>query len=141
MTAEAAAPTPRRLLAGAAALVAASAMAGAAGLAVGFLDMGDELNARLPAHSPVLGAFALGAVVAVPFTELARRAWIGDEQTELAALVAGSSLVGWILVELAVVREVSFLQPFYAAVGLAFVVVGRHAAGRLELWHRSPRGL
>jgi len=42
-----------------AALVAVSAWGGVVGLATGALDMGNDLNHRLPFHSPAFGAFAL----------------------------------------------------------------------------------
>ena len=134
-------PDRRRLLAGTAAFVAIGAYAGAAGLAVGFLDMGDRLNGRLPMQSPVLGGIALLVIVAVPFTELARRAWTGDPQTELSALVAGGLMVGWIAVEVAFIREFSVLQVVYGAFGLAFMIIGRHSIGRVTLRHRSPQHL
>ena len=37
-------------------------------------------------------------------------------------------LVAWILIELAVVRELSFLQPFYAAEGVVLVVWAQRGA-------------
>lgn len=48
-----------------ASLVALSAYAGAVGLATGALDLGATLNRRLPLHSPVFGAIALGIFVGV----------------------------------------------------------------------------
>ena len=121
---------PRRGLAVAAALVALSAWGGAAGLATGSLALEGGLNARLPFHSPVVGGLALAVVVAVPFTLLAVSAWRGSERTDELALGSGALLVGWILVELAFVRELSFFHPLYLVIGGVFAFCGRHALKR-----------
>ncbi len=121
---------PRRGLAVAAALVALSAWGGAAGLVTGSLALEGGLNARLPFHSPVLGGLALAALVAVPFTLLAASAWRGSERTDELALGSGALLVGWILVELAFVRALSFFHPLYLVIGGWFVFCGRHALKR-----------
>jgi drug/metabolite transporter (DMT)-like permease len=108
-----------------AALVSLSAYGGAVGLATGGLDLGPELNHRLPFHSPVVGALALTALVGLPTTLLARVAARGDRRTRTAAAAVGAMLVGWIAVELAFIRELSPLQAFYVVVGVTFVVIGR----------------
>jgi hypothetical protein len=114
----------------AAALVAVSAWGGAVGLATGGLALEGGLNARLPFQSPVLGGLALAVVVAVPFTLLAVSAWRGWEWTDELALGSGALLVGWILVELAFVRVLSFFHPVYLVIGGVFVFCGRHALKR-----------
>ena len=43
--------------------------------------------------------------------------------------------MGWIVVELAIVREFSVLQVVYVAIGAAFAAVGR--SGRSELVDRA----
>jgi hypothetical protein len=134
-------PRRRRVLAGTAAFVALGAYGGAAGLAFGFLDMGDRLNGRLPFGSPVLGGIALLLVVALPFTDVARRAGTADPRTDLSAFVAGGLMVGWIAVEVAFIREFSALQVVYGGFGVAFMVVGRHSIDGLTLRHRSPQHL
>jgi hypothetical protein len=68
--------------------------------------------------------------VAVPNAVLAVLARRGDRRTDAAAVATGALLVGWILVELAFLRELSFLHPLYVAVGLLLVLLGR----------RAPRG-
>ena len=93
----------------------------------GALDLGHELNQRLPLHSPVLGGLALAAIVGLPTSAVAGLVWRRDTRSGRAALAAGGLLVAWIVVELAFVREVSFLQPTFVAVGLAFVALGRAA--------------
>jgi hypothetical protein len=115
----------RPWLAVASGFVAFTAFAGAIGLATEGLALG-AAAARLPLASPVLGGVALAICVGVPFTVLAWMAFRGGPITELVAFGAGVVLVGWILVELAFVREFSFLQLVYVVIGAAFIVVGRH---------------
>ena len=109
-------------------LVALSAYGGSVGFWTGTLDMGHKLNQRLPLHSPVLAGLALTLIVGVPSTVVA--VWLGrrDPRTAAALTVAGALLVGWIVVELAFIREFAFLQVFYVGVGITYVVLGR--AGR-----------
>lgn len=115
-----------------AAAIAVSAYGGALGLALGFLALPEALEARLPLGSPVLGGLALAAVVGAPSTILARFAWRGDARTDAMALVAGLLLIGWIVVELAFIRELSFFHPAYVLVGVVLVWLGRH--GVREVW-------
>src|SRR5215468_6064031 len=96
-----------RLLAALGALIALSAYGGGAGLITGSLDLGVTTTARLPFHSPVLGGLALIAVVAVPGSALAWLAARGHRRTADASMVAGILLAGWILIELAFIRELS----------------------------------
>jgi hypothetical protein len=110
-----------------ASLVALSAYGGVVGLATGALDLGPTLNRRLPFHSPVFGALALLVIVAVPAAALAWDAARGDERVGVTASFAGIMLIAWIAVEVAFVREFSWLQPSYVAVGITFVVIGRPA--------------
>lgn len=93
-------------------------------LATGVIQLGDNLVSRLPFDSPVLGGFALAAIVAVPSTILASHAWRGDPQTDRVAVITGVLLVGWIAVELAFLRELSWLHPTYVAIGVGFIVAG-----------------
>ena len=105
--------------------VAISAFGGTLGLVTGALDMGHELNQRLPFHSPVLGGIALAMIVGVPATAVARLAWRREARTGLASVVTGVLLVGWIVVEIAFIRELAFLQLFYASAGVVFIAIGR----------------
>jgi hypothetical protein len=124
--------TRRPWLALSAGLMATSAIAGAAGLVSGFIDIGHRLNGRLPFGSPVVGGLALAVVVGLPFFVTAQRAWRGDRRSGEAALVAGTLLVLWIVVELAFIRELSFLHPLCAVIGAAFAVVGSLSRGGAE---------
>lgn len=116
--------SPHRALAAFAGVVAFSAWAGAAGLVIGFLTLGAEIESRLPLDSPVLGGIALAVIVALPTTVLAVLAWQGDERTGDVALVAGVFVVGWIAVQVAFIQTFSFFQPTYVLVGCALVAWG-----------------
>jgi hypothetical protein len=107
-----------------AAATAVSAYGGAAGLVTGFLATDAKLDSRLPFASPVFGGIALACVVGVPSTVLAVRAFRRDTSFAVASMVVGMLLVGWIGVELAFIRELSFFQPVYAAIGVVFARAG-----------------
>jgi hypothetical protein len=123
--------TRRPLLATTAGLIAVSAYAGAAALLTGVIDLGAAIEARLPFGSTVFAGVALALVVAVPMTVAARRAATGAAHATGAAIMAGALLVGWILVELAVIRTFSWLQPVMAAAGVTVLLGG--------LWPRLRR--
>ena len=98
--------------------LAATAYLGVAGLALGFLPGTDELRPRLPFDSTLFGAVALLCVVAVPTTATAVLAWRHDPRASRASLLAGVALVGWIVVEVLVVGELSPFHPVYLLLGL-----------------------
>ena len=56
----------------------------------------------------------------------------------LAASVAGVLLMGWIVVELAFIREVSFFHPVFFLVGLLFVIAGRRTAAAAQIVTDHP---
>jgi hypothetical protein len=126
-----AATRPRRRagLAVAAALVSFSAAAGAVGLISGALTLG-EIIQRVPLESPVLAGVALAVSVAVPFGVLSVHAARRSPRTDQLAVLAGAALVGWIVVQVLVIRTFSWFQPTYLAIGLLFVRAGRHGGGR-----------
>ncbi len=118
-------PLMRRRVAGAAmALVAVSAVGGAASLVSPGQGLG-ELTARLPFGSAAVGALALLVLVAAPLTAAAATAWRGSPRAGLTTTLAGVLLVVWIVVELAFLRELSILHPLVAVTGLALAVAGR----------------
>ena len=82
------------------------------------------MTARLPFHSPVFGGIALACVVAVPATGAALLAWRRHPRARDAATLAGVLLIGWIVVEVAVVRQFSVLQAVYGLAGLGLIVRG-----------------
>jgi hypothetical protein len=105
-------------------VVAMSAYGGAVGLIGGWLRPISSMTARLPFHSPVFAGIALACVVAVPATLVAVLAWRGHPRDRDAAALAGVLLLGWIVVEVAVVRQFSALQVVYGVAGLGLVVCG-----------------
>lgn len=115
-----------RLLATFAGINALSAWFGVLGLIGGGLSFGTELNERLPLDSLVLAGVALAAVVALPSTVLAVLAWRGDPRTPAMTVLVGVLLIVWIAVQLAFLQSFSFFQPLYTAIGVAFLVTGRH---------------
>ena len=84
-----------------------------------------QFEDRLPFQSPVLGGVALAVLVALPLSALAGLAWVGDPRTADAATAVGVVLIGWIVVQLLFLRELSFFHPLYVAVGAGLAVWGR----------------
>jgi hypothetical protein len=130
----------RPILAGYAALLAAGAYGGALGLIVGYLNLPDHLVQRLPFASPAFGGTALAVLVAVPASIVAVLAWHGDPRTDLATLLEGFLLIGWILAELAFIRELSYLHLIYLLVGVSLVIWAHQALGQItdavrHAWH------
>lgn len=114
----------RPLLASYTALVALSAWFGAVGLITGLVPAPGSLAARLPFHSPVFGGVALACVVAIPATLVTVLAWRRHPRTGDALALTGLLLVGWILVEVVVVREFSPLQPVCLLAGVGLILLG-----------------
>lgn len=123
-------PIRRKNLAAFAGLNALAAGVGAVGLATGLIALGDEIESRLPLASPVVAGLGLAMVVALPLSALTLLAWVGHPAVAPAEVVAGSMLVGWITIEVAFIREFSWLQLVYGAIGLGFAVHGALPTGR-----------
>lgn len=123
-------------LAAMAAVNAAAAWAGGVGLIVGAIDFGEPTNDRLPFANLVLAGAALVAIVAIPLTVLAWSAWTGGSRTDDLALVVGSLLIGWIVVQVVVLRAFSAFQPTYLAIGVFFVAASHRA--HLDARRRGP---
>jgi hypothetical protein len=119
----------QRVLATLGVLNTVAALAGAWGLASGVLSLGPTLTSRLPFGSAVIGGVALGLLVALPNGVLAAVALRGGRHVGLWGIAVGSGLVIWILVELAFIRDLSFLHPLYASVGLIMVWAGARSEG------------
>ncbi|MBJ8341320.1 hypothetical protein JGU71_20760 [Antrihabitans sp. YC3-6] len=117
------------------------AAAGAIALMTGVATLNDAAVGRIPFHSPVFGGIALALVVAVPMAVTTRLAIVGDPRATVAAIVAGLLLVVWIATEMAVVKELSWLQPSFVVVGVLLEVLG--LAAHREWWPstRSDRQL
>lgn len=108
-----------------AALNAVAAWSGAVGLIGGGLSFGRRLDDRLPFDSRPFAGVALALVIAIPLSMLAGAAWRGDRRTGPGAELAGVLVVGWILVQLAVLRAFSWFQPTYLLVGAVLIAWGR----------------
>ncbi len=115
-----------------AAFNALTALGGGVCLAIGVLSLGDEVTPRLPWGSPVLGGIALVLTVAVPNAVLALLTVRADRRTGSVAVVVGVLLVGWIVVELTFIRELSFFHPLYAAIGFVLVRSGSRQTALLN---------
>jgi hypothetical protein len=115
---------PGRGLALYAGFIALSAYFGVIGLASGVIPVSRSMAARLPFHSPVFGGVALACVVAAPATWTAVLAWRRHPRTRDLAALSGLALVGWIIAEVAIVRQFSVLQPVYGVAGLGLIVLG-----------------
>jgi hypothetical protein len=104
--------------------MALGAGAGTVGLWVGSIDFGPEITARLPWGSTGFAGAALLLVVAVPMAVAAVAAWRGDPRAPALLVVAGLLLFGWIVVELAFIRSVSWLHPLCALWGVVVALLG-----------------
>jgi hypothetical protein len=104
--------------------VAISAYGGAAALIAGWLRPSTSMTENLPFGSPVFAGLALACVVAAPATVVAVLAWRRHPRDRDAAVLAGVLLVGWIVVEVAVVKQFSALQVLYGLAGLGLVASG-----------------
>lgn len=105
-------------------VMAVGGAAGAVGLWTGSIDFGEEINGRLPWGSMVFAGAALLLVVGLPMAVAAVAAWRDDSRAPTLLVVAGVLLVGWIAVELAFIRSVSWLHPVCALWGLVVALLG-----------------
>jgi hypothetical protein len=104
--------------------MALAAVAGVVGLAGGGINFGPAINAHLPWHSPAVGAAALAVVVAVPMAAAIVAGWQRSSRAGEAASIAGLALIGWIVVEIAVIRTFSWLQPVCLGYGAGVLALG-----------------
>jgi hypothetical protein len=124
------------LLAG---FVAVNALAGSALVAAGVVDFGNTVTARLPFHSTAFAAIALALVVGLPMAVVTVLAATGHPRAAEAAMIAGALLVGWIGVQLAVIRTFSLLQPVMLIVGTAVFLTGVAVRSRGRAAPSGPR--
>ncbi|WP_280336963.1 hypothetical protein [Nocardia wallacei] len=105
-------------------LVAIWALAGAAGLATGIVELGTAVEERIPLDSPVLAAVALAVVVGVPQALTAGLAVRADPRAPAVAMIAGGLLIGWIVLQAHTIEVFSWLQPVCVAAGLVVLSLG-----------------
>jgi uncharacterized protein len=113
-----------------------AAWAGAIGLLTGDIDFGDALDGRLPFDSLTLAGAALAMIVAIPLSALSWSAWTGHPRTNQLSLLVGIALIGWIVVQIVVLRSLSLFQALYLGVGVYFV-----DASHLVRWSRATRSI
>lgn len=105
-------------------LLAVFAYGGTIGLITGAIDFGAVVTGRLPFHSTVFAAISLAVVVGVPMTAVIFLGARRDTRTSPVAVLAGVTLIGWIVVEIGVIRTYHVLQPVCALAGLAVLMAG-----------------
>ncbi|MET9232229.1 hypothetical protein [Lentzea sp. NPDC003310] len=103
-------------------VVAIGAWAGGILLTVGVIDFGADVTSRLPFSSTAFAAIALLLFVAVPMTLTAWLCARHNAYWRVAGAGAGAMLIGWILVQLALIQTFSWLQPVMAAAGCAVLM-------------------
>lgn len=97
------------------------AYAGAIGLIGGGVDLDAAANQRLPFHSPVFAGIALAVVLGIPMTVAA---WSARHAPAETAIVAGAIILGWILIEIVIIRVFNGLQAFCLAYGIFLTALG-----------------
>ncbi len=100
----------------------------------GSIDLGPTINARLPFKSPAFAGAALTGVVALPMAAGMTLSWRAAQRTDSVATAAGLLLMGWIVVELAVIRSFSWLHPTYFIIGGAIAAAGLRGSPPTSKW-------
>lgn len=102
--------------------LAVSAVVGAIGLVVGFMNIPLSVLQGTPFADFTVPALLLGIVVGGSALAAAAIAVFGPRRYEtLASAGAGCIAVGWMIVEVALIGLGSWLQPLYLAVGLVII--------------------
>lgn len=113
---------------------AASAIVGALGLVIGFMNIPLTALRGSPFRDFTYPALLLGIVVGGSALAAAAISVFGPRRIEsLASAAAGCIMVGWMTIELAMIGLAIWVQPVYLVVGL--VMVG--LAGLLQLTKRE----
>jgi hypothetical protein len=89
--------------------------------------------APLPLHSWVLPGLALLVIVAVPMLAAAGLAWRFVVRTANSSITAGVILVGWIVIQVAIVGLQMWLQPVMLVLGAVTAALGWR-------WRTQQRG-
>lgn len=101
---------------------ALSAIVGAIGLLVGFMNIPLSVLAGTPFADFTVPALLLGVVVGGSALVAAIIALLGPESFEaLASAVAGCIMVGWMTIEIAMIGLGTWVQPAYLVVGLVMI--------------------
>jgi hypothetical protein len=101
---------------------ASSAIVGAVGLVVGFMDIPLSVLSGTPFSDFTVPALLLGFVVGGSALAAAAIALFGPRRIEtLASAAAGCVMVGWMTVEIAMIGLEIWVQAAYFAVGLVMI--------------------
>jgi len=115
---------------------AVSAIAGAVGLVVGYMNIPRSVLTGTPFPDFTIPALLLGLVVGGSALAAAVTALFGPRPIDAVATAgAGSIMVGWITIEIALIGLGSWLQPTYFVVGL--VMIGLAGLLQWARWDRS----
>lgn len=102
--------------------LAVSAIVGAIGLVVGFMNIPLSVLDGTPFADFTVPALLLGIVVGGSALAAAAIAVFGPRRYEtLASAGAGCMMVGWMIIEVALIGLGSWLQPLYFVVGLVMI--------------------
>jgi hypothetical protein len=113
---------------------AVSAIAGALGLVVGYMNIPLSVLQGSPFADFTVPALLLGIVVGGSALVAAAIGLFGPRRIEtLATAAAGCIMVGWITIEVAMIGLGSWLQPAYFVVGLVMI-------GLAGVLHRAKTG-
>jgi len=103
---------------------AVSAIVGAIGLVVGFMNIPLSVLSGSPFTDFTVPALLLGVVVGGSALAAATIEVFGPWRfMALASAAAGCVMAGWIMVEVAMIGLGSWMQPFYFAVGLLMIAL------------------
>ncbi|MFJ2666361.1 hypothetical protein ACIO14_18615 [Nocardia fluminea] len=105
-------------------ILATWAFAGSLALITGTLSLGAAAESRLPWQSPILAGVMLALVVGLPMTVVALTATQDDARISQTAMAAACALIGWILVQLLVLQQLSWLQPVCVILAVAIAALG-----------------
>jgi hypothetical protein len=132
VTASAMRPVARWLLVAFEVVIAVNAVYGGIGLMVNGMGMPNDWLDATPFHSWTVPGFLLLAVVAVPMSVAVVGELVRWRRADAASMLAGVVLVGWIAVQVLVLRRYFVLQPVLGVAGALVVALAWRA-------HPHPR--
>ena len=100
------------------AFVAVGAVYGSIMLITNAWRLDQAMLRHLPVDTWLLPGAALAALVALPYVVAAFLVLTRHPMARAVSLLAGGILVGWIVVQLALIQQYFFLQPVMALCGL-----------------------
>ena len=113
----------RWVLVGVEAVIAINALYGGIGLMVNGMGMPSDWLEATPFQSWTVPGFFLLAVIAVPMSIAAIGELTRWRRADVASMAAGVVLIGWIVVQLLVLRRYFFLQPVLGVAGALVIAL------------------